>query len=207
MVILLMIFAVFIVQLMAQVVLGPAYYTFGDHDTFLYYLTPSPATVLARPWTVLTSIFVHGNFAHLLVNGIALLFLCSALEARIGKRRFLYTFLGAGALAAVAQLLLIPSDVVILGASGAILGALGTLTVLAPRLPILLFFFIPMQLWMATLGFGILSAALAFTAPGGSVAHMAHFTGLVVGLIHGYKLRSEWEKYYPIQRFLIKPGA
>jgi hypothetical protein len=132
----------------------------------------------------------------LLVNGIVILFFCPALEVRIGRKKFLYLFLGAGILAGVAQLLVIPSDIVILGASGAILGTLGALTVLAPRLPVLLFFFIPMQLWMVTLGFGALSAILVLTAPGGSVAHMAHFAGLVVGLIYGYKLRREERRKY-----------
>ena len=202
-VILLVIFAVFIVQLIAQAALGPAYYRLGDYNTFLYYLTPSPATVLARPWTLLTSIFAHGGFAHLLVNGIVLFSLGPVLEMRIGRRRFVYLFLGAGILAGAAQLLVIPSNIVVLGASGAILGVLGTLTVLAPRLLVLLFFFVPMQLWMVTLVFGGLSALLVFTTQGGSIAHMAHFTGLVVGLVYGYKLqRKERRRHrYFFQQF------
>ncbi len=190
-VILLVIFAVFIVQLIAQAALGPAYYRLGDYNTFLYYLTPSPATVIARPWTILTSIFAHGGFTHLLVNGIVLFSLGPVLEMRIGRRKFVYLFLGAGILAGSAQLLVIPSNIVILGASGAILGVLGTLTALSPRMPVLLFFFIPMQLWMVTLVFGGLSALLVFTAQGGPIAHMAHFIGLVVGLVYGYKLQRE----------------
>lgn len=203
MVILLVIFVVFIGQLIAQVALGSAYYRVGDHGTFLYYLAPSPATALTRPWTILTSIFAHGSFAHLLVNGIIIFFFGPALEMRIGRRRFLYIFLGAGILAGIAQLLVIPPDIVILGASGAILGTLGTLTVLTPRLPVLLFFLIPMQLWMVTLGFGALSAILAFFGPGGSIAHMAHFSGLVGGLVYGYKLKREERRRhrYPFQQF------
>ena len=194
--ILLVIFAIFIVQLIAQAALGTAYYRPGDYDTFLYYLTPSPATVLARPWTLLTSIFAHGGFVHLLVNVIVLFSLGPVLEMRIGRKRFVYLFLGAGILAGAAQLIIIPSNIVVLGASGAILGVLGTLTVLIPRLPVLLFFFIPMQLWVVTLVFGGLSAFLVLTAWGGSIAHMAHFIGLVVGLVYGYKLqRKEKRKY------------
>ena len=190
-VLLLAIFAVFIGQLIAQVVLGPAYHAPGDHGTFLYYLAPSRATALTRPWTIMTSIFLHVSFLHLLVNGIVLFFLGPILEMRIGRRRFTCVFLGAGISAGVAQLLVIPSDIVILGASGAILGVLGTLTILAPRLSILLFFFVPMPLWMVTLGFGVLSVILTFLAPGGSIAHMAHLTGIVIGLIYGYKLKRE----------------
>jgi len=202
--ILLVIFAVFIVQLIAQAALGTAYYRPGDYDTFLYYLTPSPATVLARPWTLLTSIFAHGGFAHLLVNVIVLFSLGPVLEMRIGRKRFVYLFLGAGILAGAAQLLVIPSNIVVLGASGAILGVLGTLTVLIPRLPVLLFFFIPMQLWVVTLVFGGLSALLVLTARGGSIAHMAHLIGLVVGLVYGYKLQRKEKRRYRhfFQQFL-----
>lgn len=203
-VILLVIFCAYLGQLMAQAVLDQSYYIPGDYSTFLYYLAPSRATAIARPWTLLTSIFLHAGFTHLLVNGIALFFFGPMLEMRIGRKRFLHIFLGAGVLASAAQLLVIPSDIVVLGASGAILGALGTLTVLAPRLPVLLFFLIPMQLWMVTLGFGAISAILAFSGPLGSIAHTAHLSGLVVGLAYGYKARREGRKsaFTPFGSFL-----
>ena len=201
MVILLLLFVVFIGQLIVQAVLGPTYYRTGDHNTFLYYLTPSQATALARPWTLVTSIFLHAGFLHLFVNALVLFSFGPVLETKIGRRRFLYIFLGAGIIAGAAQILVLPPDVVVLGASGAILGTLGTLTVLAPRLPVLLFFFIPMPLWVVSLGFGVLSAILAFFTTGGSIANMAHFTGLVVGLIYGYKLRREERKG---RRYLLR---
>jgi len=196
MLILILIFIVFIIQLIAEAALGPAYFIPGDHTTFLYYLAPSPSTLLTRPWTVLTSIFVHGGFLHMLVNTMVLFFFGPALELRIGRKKFLYLFFGAGALAAISQVLIMQLDTVVVGASGAILGVLGTLTVLAPRLPVLLFFFIPMPLWMVTLGFGALSAILVILAPGGSIANMAHLTGILVGLGYGYKLREDERKSY-----------
>ncbi len=177
-------------QLVAMGIFGSAYYTPGDFGTFLYFLAPSQATVLTRPWTLITSIFVHGGFFHLMINGIVMFFIGLALERRIGRNKLIYLFLGAGALAALAQLFLMPSSVVVLGASGAILGILGTLTVLAPRMPVLLFFFIPMPLWMLALGYGAFSAVMALSGMGGHIGHMAHFSGLIVGLTYGYKLRG-----------------
>jgi hypothetical protein len=203
MLILLLLLLAFIGQLAAQYLLGSMYYRVGDYDTLLYYLTPSPATVLFRPWTLLTSIFLHAGFLHLFVNGFVLFSFGPVLEMKIGRRRFLYVFLGSGVIAGAAQLLILPPEVVVLGASGAILGVLGTLTVLAPKLPVLLFFLIPMPLWVATLGFGVLSAILAFYTIGGQIAHLAHLTGLVVGLACGYKLlREERRGYQHLLQFL-----
>jgi len=203
MALLILIVLVFIVQLAAQIILGPAYYRPGDHDSFLYYLAAARATVMERPWTIITCIFVHGGLLHLLFNCIVLLSFGPILEARIGSKSFLYLFFGAGILASLGQLLFTAPEAVLLGASGAILGVLGTLTVLAPRLPVLLFFFIPLRLWMATLGFGILSAFLAVFEIGGSIANVAHFVGLIVGLLYGYKLkRNERKTQALIKKFL-----
>ncbi len=188
---LLVIFAVFVAQLVAEALLGPAYFSPGDYGTFLYFLTLSPSTVLFRPWTLVTSIFAHGRFAHFLINGLVLFSLGPVLEARIGRRKFVYLFLGSGVVAGAAQILVIPPNFVVLGASGAILGVLGALTALAPRMRVLLFFFFPLQLWIVTLFFGALSAVLVLTDIGGSIANMAHFIGLVVGLLYGYEFRRK----------------
>jgi len=191
MVILILIALVFIVQLVAQLVLGPAYYSPGDYGSFLYYLATSKAIVIERPWTLVTSIFAHGGFLHLFFNGIVFLSFGPVLEVTIGSKRFTYLFLGSGIFAGLAQLLVIEPQAALLGASGAILGVLGALTVFAPRMKVLLFFFIPLRLWMATLGFGILSVVLVVSEIGGSIANVAHLTGLMIGLIYGYKLKKD----------------
>jgi membrane associated rhomboid family serine protease len=201
MVLLILIVLVFIAQLAAQVILGPAYYLPGDHGSFLYYLAAARATVMERPWTIVTCIFAHGGLLHLLFNCIVLLSFGPILEARIGSKSFLYLFFGAGILASLGQLLFTAPEAVLLGASGAILGVLGTLTVLAPRLPVLLFFIIPLKLWMATRGFGIISVLLVIFEVGGSIANVAHLVGLVLGLLYGYWLKRKERK---IQELLMR---
>ncbi|MEM2192328.1 MAG: rhomboid family intramembrane serine protease, partial [Candidatus Hadarchaeales archaeon] len=111
----------FIGQLIAEWVLGWDYYIPGRYETFLYQLAPSPATALARPWTLATSMFIHGSFLHMLVNLMVLISFGPALEMRIGKKRFLLLYFCSGVLAAFSQLLIIPPETVVLGASGAIL--------------------------------------------------------------------------------------
>lgn len=150
---------------------------------------------VTRPWTIITSIFSHGGFNHLFVNGLVLLFFGQTTERLIGTRRFTYLFLGAGAIAGISQVVL--STMLFpggnhgaLGASGAIQGVMGTLVVLAPTLTVLVFFVIPAPLWALTafyVGYDLLFNIM----PGSGVAGFAHLTGLAVGLAFGYYLRQK----------------
>ena len=206
MAILVLIALVFVVQFVAEFVLGSAYYSPGDHSSFIYYLATSRATLIERPWTLVTSVFAHGGFLHIFFNGMVFLSFGPVLEARIGGKKFLMLFLGSGILAGLAQLAFTEPEAVLLGASGAILGVLGALTVFAPQLPVLLFFFVPLKLWMATIGFGILSVVLAVLEVGGSIANVAHFAGLIIGLAYGYKLkRDERRKQGDILKKMFGP--
>lgn len=200
-IIILIMLSVYVVQAVVQVAFGGSYYhprdpyPSADFGTFLYYLAPSRSTFITRPWTIVTGIFAHGGFFHLFVNGLVLFFIGSVLERRIGRNRFVYLFLTAGILSSIAQVFVIPNETWVgLGASGAIFGVLGALTALAPRMPIFLFFILPMPLWMLTLVYGSFEAVMALTGAGGNVGHMAHFTGLIIGLVYGYKLRIEMER-------------
>lgn len=155
------------------------------------------------PWTLLTSVFAHGGFGHLFVNGLVLFFFGPALERRVGTRAFLTFFLVTGVIAGVAQVLLgvglveagiRPAVPHVLGASGAILGVLGALTILAPDAKILLMFVVPIPLWLFTLGFAFLNiVGFAFGLFGRSfgVAFLAHLTGLAIGL---YVAHRHWRR-------------
>ncbi len=190
---LLIIVIVYFGQMVAQFWLGNGY---GE---FMKLLAPTPNTYLSRPWTLLTSIFVHGSLLHMVVNGVVLFFIGSALERRIGGNKFIYLFLGSGVIASLAQILVTSSEPpvpIVLGASGAILGILGALTVLSPRMPVLLFFFLPMQLWMVTLGYGLIEVTLAFLQTSDPIGHVAHFSGLAIGLLYGLKLRRDSKQRY-----------
>jgi membrane associated rhomboid family serine protease len=109
---------------------------------------------------------------------------------RVGRRDFLLVFFTSGVIAAAAQVAASPPEVVVLGASGAMLGLLAALAVLAPRLPVLFLFIIPMRLWMIVGGFAAISALLAFTMPESSVANLAHFTGIIVGVVWGLRIKE-----------------
>lgn len=176
----------------------------GLYSSLISYLAPSRGHLFTRPWTLVTSIFLHSveNPFHLFINGIFLFFLGPALERRVGRKRFLYIFLGGGVLAAVAQLTLVSGNYVLLGASGALFAVIGGLTAISPRMPIFLFFILPMPLWVFAFGFGAYELIQAFIRED-SIAHIAHFSGLIVGLLYGYKLRREFKKKF--ERFSSSP--
>lgn len=148
------------------------------------------AIVWHQPWTLVTAMFLHGSFSHLLFNMYALLLFGPLVERKIGVKRFLVLYFVSGIVASLAALYY-PSA---LGASGAIMGVLGMVIMLFPDLRVLFFFVIPMSMRTA----GIIFAAidlLGFFAGGSSVAHLAHLAGLAVGIGYGYYLLTKKKKF------------
>lgn len=141
--------------------------------------------VFIHPWTLITSIFLHANLAHLMLNGFALALFGSLLENIIGSRRFLYLFFISGIVANIPGAIFYSSS---LGASGAIFGLLGTLTVLRPKMVIWLNF-MPVPMWLAAIIWA-LQDIFGILVPS-NVANWAHLGGLFFGMIYGFYLRRE----------------
>jgi hypothetical protein len=143
-------------------------------------------------WTWITSVFSHGGFTHILFNGIALYFFGPVVERQVGSKAFTVLFLVSGAVAGLGQIglsLALGETSAVLGASGAIMAIMGVLTVLNPDMRVLLYFFIPVPIWLLTFGYAGLSVVGVLSPTtnvlGGNVAHMAHLSGLVIGLLYG----------------------
>lgn len=82
-----------------------------------------PAVADGQLWRIITSIFLHANWSHLLVNGWSLYVLCPMMETIIGTKRFLALFFIAGVIGNLLSLLFLfgtPS----VGASGALFGVM-----------------------------------------------------------------------------------
>jgi membrane associated rhomboid family serine protease len=150
---------------------------------------PSDLLHLERPWTVITSIFVHSPwqvdlFYHILFNMITLYFFGTFLVNLIGERFFLLVFLLGGIVGNLFFMLIPPNYGAVIGASGAIYALGGTLVAMRPRLQVIVFPIpIPMPLWVSVLGGFILTYFLA------GVAWQAHLGGLVFGLLAGLFFR------------------
>lgn len=148
--------------------------------------TEGPFGLLSKPWSVATNLFAHDNFLHIFFNALFLYFFGLELESRIGRRAFLQLFLAGGALAAFGQVGLF--DVPVLGASGGLMAVLGTLTVLAPTMRVVIFI-VPAPLWALTLLFVVLDFAGFFDPGSAGIANLAHLLGLAVGLAYGLRLK------------------
>jgi membrane associated rhomboid family serine protease len=146
---------------------------------------------LARPWTIVTNMFIHGGIWHILANMITLYFFGSYLCRLIGVRNFLITYFGGGILGNILYLILAPSPYSIaIGASGAIYAVAGALAVMMPNLRVLIYFIIPMPLWVVVLIFFVLWSFI----PG--VAWQAHLGGLALGLALGYFFRRRRRYFF-----------
>ena len=147
--------------------------------------------VFTRPWILLTSMFLHAGINHILFNMYALLIFGQILEQRIGAKRFLFVYLLSGLIAAFLSSFFYERA---LGASGAIMGVIGALIILMPNLRLLLFFAVPMPLWIA----GIIYAAIDLFGiffPSG-IGNIAHLVGMGCGLLYGLYLKKQTKKFY-----------
>lgn len=180
-----------------------------------------PSRLLADPFgeafTLLTSMFMHGDLGHIASNMLFLYIFGDNVEDALGHGRYLLFYLFAGIAAAAAQFLTgIDSPIAMLGASGAIAGVLGAYIVLYPRAPVLgvfVFVLITVPAWLV-IGYWFLFsnllpavASLGLPARGG-IAFMAHIGGFVGGLLlvrplhagRGRRESSRWDGWRPPPR-------
>ena len=153
----------------------------------------------------LTSLFLHGSWAHLLGNMLFLNIFGDNIEARLGKLRFLFFYIIFGVSGAFLQFVVNPaSRLPNLGASGAIAGVMGAYLCLFPRakikvlVPSFIFYrivtlpaFFMLGYWFliqALFGLGGLGNVMADL---GGVAYFAHIGGFVSGFFIIYF----WKKY------------
>ena len=148
-----------------------------------------PALFLERPWTILTNMFIHAGFGHLFGNMITFYFFGSFLSRLVGEGKFLLVYFAGGIMGSVLYLWLGEPLSIAVGASGAVYALAGALVVMMPKLRVMLYFIVPMPLWVVVLVFFVIWSFI----PG--VAWQAHLGGLALGLVAGYFFRKR-ERYF-----------
>jgi membrane associated rhomboid family serine protease len=143
--------------------------------------------------TLLTSMFLHGGWMHLLGNMLFLWIFGDNLEDQLGHVPYLIFYLACGLVADLGQLLADPSSPIpTVGASGAIAGVMGGYLLLFPkaRVDIIIIFIvffkiIPVPAWLMLglwMAFQLFNGITADVSQGG-VAYWAHAGGFVAGLV------------------------
>jgi membrane associated rhomboid family serine protease len=174
-----------------------------------------PDAISGHLYALVTSMFLHGGWLHLLGNMLFLWVFGRNVEDLIGSGRFVGFYLCCGLVAGVVQVIANPySRVPTIGASGAIAGVMGAYLIKFPRarivtlIPIFIFVTtmeIPaafLLLWWFVIQFVSGFGALAQTDyTGGGVAWFAHVGGFIAGmlLIRAFPARKRWRAWYDEQ--------
>lgn len=157
-------------------------------------------SLMNRPWTVVTSLFVHAGWFHIFGNMYMLWFYGDSLERVIGERKFLALYFVGGLIGNAAFLLIAPPMASAIGASGAVFTIGGALAVVRPKLKVMLFPLpIPMDLWVSVIISAVILGILPALSQYTYIGWQAHLGGLVTGLAFGWYFRR-WERRRGIYR-------
>ncbi len=148
-----------------------------------------------KPWTFITSMFMHADINHLLGNMLFLFILGGIVEAAIGIRKYLLLYFLAGIFGGITMIFMtstgfISDNVSILGASGAIFGILAAAAILRPMQTVYVYF-LPMPLIIIGLIYIGLQVYYIFMGGEAGVANGAHLGGAIVGIIAAIYLRKK----------------
>jgi membrane associated rhomboid family serine protease len=178
---------IFVVVFLLQIVSAFANLVGG-----LFVLSPP---LSRNPWTIVTSVYAHGSTGHLISNSIALVLVGWPVARETTRVRFHTFFLVTGAIAGISQILL--TDLLVelpfvagtgtagvLGASGAVFALLGYLLA-SNRLTTKLATIARVPSWLGIVVFVVVAGLLTFVTASPGAALVAHFTGLLLGLLAG----------------------
>lgn len=176
---------------------------------------------IGEAFTLLTSLFMHGGWLHLLGNMLYLYIFGDNVEDAMGHSRYLAFYLACGVAAGLVQIAIGPNSTLpMVGASGAIAGVLGGYLVLYPRAPIKVLNPIPLfwvffGLWFELPAWIVTSAWFVWNlwsgvgqlgmVEAGGVAFFAHVGGFLAGLLlvrsattgRARVPRSAWTGWHP----------
>ncbi len=192
--------ALIIIMLMAfayAVIIVPA----EGLDAFYSQYGFSGANMLSRPYTLITSIFLHAGLAHLLSNIMTLLFFGSAIEGELGKTKMLAIFFIGAFVGDIFSLFIYPFDAIAVGASAGIFALIGAGIFVKPFDLSMYPYIIPIPLALLGIMYAIYNA-YGFVAGPSNISYIAHFGGLVVGVIYGVR-REGWKRSLLIVSLMV----
>lgn len=146
-------------------------------------------------WVFITSIFLHADPEHLILNMIALFFFGKVVEMELGRKKFLLVFFLSAIVGNIAFLAFsfVTGSVgaVVIGASAAIFGLLGIAMLVKPFEFIFYPYLIPVPLILVAMLYILYNLASFFLVAASleesSIAYIAHIGGLATGMIFGFR--------------------
>jgi membrane associated rhomboid family serine protease len=171
-----------------------------------------PTQVLTHPWTLLTYMFVHGSFLHLLFNMLALFFFGPPLEERWGSREFIKFYLICGLGGALLSFVF-ARDSSIIGASGAVYGVMLAFAMNWPDVPIYIWGIFPVKAKYLVIGLGAIALYSAAASSSDGVAHFAHLGGLAAGFLYlkldyrGSTAATKLKRFFTRPRLTVVTGG
>jgi membrane associated rhomboid family serine protease len=192
---------VFVVFLILNMI---SFLTTGNPDTFAYYarlwlaLPSDPVAFITRPWTIITYMFLHAGFWHILWNMLILFFSGKIFLEYVGDRRLLTVFLYGGIAGGMLFFILynispaFSTGVPLVGASAGVVAVLVAAATYVPNMPVRLFFVLEVKFWIVA-ALAVVSYIAGVTGSN-SGGHLAHLGGAVVGYIFVQQLRkgNDW---------------
>ena len=153
-------------------------------------LALSPPGQGFKPYQLVTHMFMHANFQHILFNMFGLVIFGTAVEQIFGPKRFLGFYLACG-FGALALHLISPLWTGYAsgawGASGAVMGVSVAYAVIYPHRKLMLLFPpIPVKAWILVSFFVLLDLYSGFGTSDSGIAHFAHIGGAIVGFVLTY---------------------
>lgn len=164
------------------------------HPLHTHVQYPNGAIGQFHIWQLVTYMFMHASFDHILFNMFALWMFGYVLENYWGSRRFLFYYLICGIGAGIINLM-VPGWASTVGASGAVYGILLAFGMMFPEERIYLYFIMPIKAKWFVIGYAAIELFLGLQG-GDGVAHFAHLGGMLFGLL----LILYWRKH-PFSRF------
>jgi len=160
----------------------------------------------AQVWRLVTYMFVHGDFAHILFNMLTLYWFGGPLEQVWGRRKFLFyyflTGVGAGIISVPFYYLTGAPDAVVLGASGALFGLLMAFALIHPNAVVYFMLMVPIKVkWLVAI-FMVMEFMATASYVGGNrssaIANVAHLSGAIIGYFYLRRfmdLKAYWYKF------------
>ena len=137
-----------------------------------------PVFALRQPWTIITYMFLHGSFMHILFNMLGLYFFGSRVEQRLGANRFLWLYFLSGISGALLHMWLAPNSPII-GASAAIYGVILAFARFWPTDKIYIYGVLPLEArWLVIITI-LMSIYSGLNGSTGGAADFAHLGGYV----------------------------